>query len=418
METRERKVFRPAPCPAYDVEGMESWLSDLSAEGLHLAPDGIFCGIAEFHRGEPGRMQYRLEASRHGTSMWNEQNGEPEEEALELNAEYGWEYVAKRGEFFIYRGAYDGERELNTDPEVQALALQAVRKRRRDALHTALFWMVVYPVARSQGIVPVLLMAIHMKSWLMLLTGLLLLWTIVSRLRECFALTRLYRRLRAGEEIRRGKDWRRRAALYRGVRMVDVVLTAVWAVLFASTLLSGMANEGEIPIAAYAEELPFATIADFAGEGADYELTNIGFANTVRRWSDWLAPDNVRWEEIGCVTGADGTRIEGSLYVDYHETVHPRIARGLALEYLRHDRGQVRLTRLFSGENPFGEYEGPEPLPISADYAVGYRDDHGSPHVLICQGTRMVRASFHPYSQSEPLTMTQWAAILAESIAE
>lgn len=417
-DNRTNTVYRLAPCPAYDVMGMESWLSDLSAEGLHLTRDGIFFGIAGFQRGEPRRVSYRLQASRHGTSMWNEQNGEPEEEELELNAEYGWEYVAKRGEFFIYRCETDGQRELHTDPEVQALALETVRKRSRSALHTAIFWMIVYPVMRSYGIVPIFLTAIHMKSWLVLLTGILLIGTIIEKLRESVSLTRLYRRLKAGEPICHKKDWHRRANIHRGVRCFDVILTVVWAFVFLSALLSAITNEGEIPIREFTEEPPFATIADFGGEDASYAPVNIGFANTVRRWSDWLAPDNVRWEEIGEIVLQDGTRIEGALYVDYHDTIHPLIAQGLVKEYLRYDRGQLRLFHLLRGENPFGKYEEPEELPIGAEYAVIYRDEDGLSHVLIREGCRMVRVFFQPYTSSADLPVSEWTKIMAASIRE
>ena len=38
-------VYRPLPCPDYDVEGMESWLTDMAAEGLVLSPDGFFASF-------------------------------------------------------------------------------------------------------------------------------------------------------------------------------------------------------------------------------------------------------------------------------------------------------------------------------------------------------------------------------------
>ena len=40
-----RRCLRPVPCPDYDVEGMESWLSDMSARGLFLTEDGFFAGL-------------------------------------------------------------------------------------------------------------------------------------------------------------------------------------------------------------------------------------------------------------------------------------------------------------------------------------------------------------------------------------
>ena len=42
------RIWRLPPCPPYDVEGMESWLSDMAAQGWKLEPDDFFFGIASF----------------------------------------------------------------------------------------------------------------------------------------------------------------------------------------------------------------------------------------------------------------------------------------------------------------------------------------------------------------------------------
>ena len=57
------RCLRLPPCPPYDVEGMESWLSDMAAKGWRLEPDDFFFGLASFSRTEPGPVRYRLEAS-------------------------------------------------------------------------------------------------------------------------------------------------------------------------------------------------------------------------------------------------------------------------------------------------------------------------------------------------------------------
>ena len=113
-----RRVYRLPPCPSYDAEGMESWLADLAGQGLFLCRDGFFAGVAAFERGEPRPVKYRLDAAPQGTSLWSKNDGEPEDEALLLSKQYGWEYVASRGEFFIYRSEEENARELNTDPQV------------------------------------------------------------------------------------------------------------------------------------------------------------------------------------------------------------------------------------------------------------------------------------------------------------
>ncbi len=136
----DRRVYRLTPCPDWDVEGVESWLTDLADEGLLLAEDGIWGRTAAFTRGEPRRMKYRLEAAPKTPSLWDENGGNPDPEAVELGERYGWRYVARYGEFYIYRSADPSARELNTDPAVQALALSAVEKRRRGAVFRIVAW--------------------------------------------------------------------------------------------------------------------------------------------------------------------------------------------------------------------------------------------------------------------------------------
>ena len=70
---------------------------------------------------------------------------------MELGKKYDWEYVARRKDFYIYRSFDPCARELNTDPEVQALALNAVKKRQRGTVLQLLFWVVVYPLLFFRG---------------------------------------------------------------------------------------------------------------------------------------------------------------------------------------------------------------------------------------------------------------------------
>ena len=125
---RERYAYRLPPCPAYDIAGVENWLSDLAEEGLFLTKDGFFAGFAIFEYKAPQKAKYRLEAAQKKPGMWSD-DGEPDQDQLELSEKYSWEYIAKRGDFFIYRSLDPSARELNTDPDVQALALNTVKIR-------------------------------------------------------------------------------------------------------------------------------------------------------------------------------------------------------------------------------------------------------------------------------------------------
>ena len=85
----------------------------MAAEGLHLKEDGFFAGVAAFERGVPKKVAYRLDASMKDTSMFAENMGAPDTETIEISRLYGWDYVAVRGQFHIYRAEH-AVRERNT----------------------------------------------------------------------------------------------------------------------------------------------------------------------------------------------------------------------------------------------------------------------------------------------------------------
>ena len=99
QEAHTRTVYRRPPCPSYDVEGTEAWLTDLAREGLLLEADGFFAGFAAFEKTAPAHVKYRLEAAQKHAGLWSEDGGEPDEAQVELCAQYRWEYVARHGQF-------------------------------------------------------------------------------------------------------------------------------------------------------------------------------------------------------------------------------------------------------------------------------------------------------------------------------
>lgn len=65
---RKTKRYRLPPCPAYDIEGMESWLADQARDGWFLSRDGFLFGVAAFETREPATVRYRLAAAPHATA--------------------------------------------------------------------------------------------------------------------------------------------------------------------------------------------------------------------------------------------------------------------------------------------------------------------------------------------------------------
>lgn len=395
VEERKR-AYRLAPCPAYDIEGTESWLEDMAEKGLVLSGDGFFAGVACFWKTEPRQLRYRLEAAPEGTGLWSGNGGLPAEEAVEINEAYGWKYVANRGQFHIYCTDDPSAREMHTDPDVQALALNIANKRARANMITALIYFMIFPLIHLRG--GVLLTAVHMGSGLMLGGLLLVLIALGRTVARVLHLRRLRKRLSAGEAPHR-KNWRRRALYHRLSRPIFIGLTIIWLGFF----FQGWSNEnlgGNImPLEEFTGQIPFATLADMVPAG-EYRFNNYLDTNTIKTDSDWLAPVMITLHENATITLDNGKQFEGGLIVDYYETVSPFIAGRLAREHVLRSKWNKRNSRL--------DITAP-----GLDYAFAYKEIF--PTIVLQQGSKVARITFYQLGDYS-LSLDELAEAFAASL--
>ncbi len=406
-EENMRYVYRPAPCPAYDVEGMESWLSDLAAEGLFLTSDGFLLGMGIFVRKTPEKIRYRLEAAERGSDLLGGSEM-PHPEAVELSESLGWRYVARRGEFYIYASSMPGTRELNTDPAVQALALGTVIRRLKISVFTLileiLFFCFLLPFFRGGG--QILISAVQIGTWFWLLGRLLVLWFIVDAYRRSRHLKKLHGRLLEDGYIDHAKDWRRTAVWHNILRMLKFVLIMAWIAAWLVLMSNAVLGKRETAIAEYTDDPPFPTMVDLAEtEVTDYRASFSDIANTVSIWQDWLSPVNYRWEEIAAVYCADGSVVEGGYDVDYHEMRTDWLADLLAREY-------HRVERLDYGSD-YAPIEAELP---NVDYAMAFYDSIRVPTVILREGNKVIRIAFYQHGEAH-IPLETWAALAAEYLS-
>lgn len=407
MEDRNepKLVYKLMPCPPYDVSGMECWLSEMADHGLMLQKDGFFCGIVTFEKTMPQKVKYRLQAAGKSTSMWADNNGDPDAEEIELSKEFGWEYVAKRGEFHIYRTNDLSARELNTDSEVQALAMNAMRKRQRDNIFSGVFWGLFYPWLLFKG--KIMLSVVHIGTLPMILIMIACLWMSIHSIVNATKLIRLRKKVLHGEETGSGKNWKKGAALYHSSNFLRRCVYFGAIFLFLKLMGDQMIYEDYIPLAEYTKEMPFATMEDFL-PGGEMELMNmkVGNLNTVREWSDLLSPVNFEWDEAGEVIHPDGRVLSGVLDVIYHETKAPWIAKRLAREYLLKGREGKEFERL--------ELEMEE-----LDQVIAYDTKLRYPTVILREGSKIIYARFYTHGDTKvTFELKEWAGMLAECLLE
>ena len=398
MSDKSKKTYRIPPCADYDVEGMESWLTDMAAEGYILAEDGFFAGVATFEKTQPQKLKYRLEAAQKSTSMWADDGGEPDPEAVELSKLYGWKYVAKRGRFYIYCSDDPSARELNTDPQVQALALDYVRRSQRDHVFTIIWWTLMYPLIGIRG--TLLIFSINVGSWLMLMALGCVIWGIITSAIGLSHLKRMKRDLLDTGLIYTGRNWKDSRTKYFITEACRVLLIIVWIIAAIIAVSRTADDKNRIALEDFSGEVPFATMADFAPDG-EYELENWGFSNSVHIWDDILSPCSVDWNELAQVHMPDGTTLEGGLYVDYNELPFDWMAAWAAGEYWISDTKKREES-----------LELPE---LDVDYAVGYTDGI-FPTVILRKDNKVIHAYFYQTSEDYRMELSRWVTILADSI--
>lgn len=397
MHDVAKEVRRLCPCPAYDVEGMESWLTDLAREeGLLLIQDGIFAGVATFEKGEPRQMKYRLGAVSKFTGPLDPDGLSPDPEAVELAREFHWECVAKWGSFYIYRTDDPSARELNTDPEVQALAIRNVKQYRAGRILWCVCWLILYPLSLLGSRSGILRSTVEIGTPLVLLGVFLVVWTTAGGILELRHLRRLEKKLREEGALAEGKDWRR-GGPYQVKSLVQTALIAVWVILLLTRWSASMDRREPQPIDP--DSVPFATIRDFGTGGYAGTLTGL---DNVREGSDLLARRMIEWHEHASVQLSETRyRTTGGLEVEYYEMAAPFLARWMARE----------LTP-WRSTGPY--YEVLEPPALDVNYAAAFVDVF--PTVVLQKGNEVLRASFYQTSE-ETIPLEDWARVMAESLA-
>ncbi len=405
MRIKDR-LFRLPPCPPYDVEATESWLADMAAQGWRLEKDNIFLGVAVFEKAEPAHVRYRLEASTRRVGDFDDYGGAPDPEAEEMNADFGWEYVARRGQFHIYRSPAGSGPELHTAPRVQALAVRSLEKRQINSLLSILLILGINLFAVHLRGGSLLLSAAAVGLPITLLTAFLALWLIADPVREAVHLGRLKKRLAAGQPLRHDGDWRRGQTGYYARRLAHLLLFLAWLVVLLHLWAGKAEGAGKEALADYKGILPFADMRDFA-EG-DFRLTGPSdmLHSSVIDKSNAFVRRYVDLEEHARILRPDGTALDGGLYVTYFDARWEWLARALAGEFLRVDRRKT-------GRRRWEPISCPD---FGLDGAAAYRNDLHFPCVVLHQGRVVLRAMFYQTGPGEDMPLEQWAGILADSI--
>lgn len=109
MTKCKRKLL---PAEPYEIDALESWFSDLSAEGLHVQSANAL--YATFTEGEKKRLLFRMEPKQAGALSTPDESNAEERNAQ--HKEKGWNFVCGLNRFYVY-AAEEGTADYFATPQ-------------------------------------------------------------------------------------------------------------------------------------------------------------------------------------------------------------------------------------------------------------------------------------------------------------
>ena len=389
----EESVIRHIPpCSSCDLEALESWLTDLAREGHHLREIGRYSW--HFSKGEPKDIPYRLIPGRKEPGIGaffgvdsEKLPSDPRGIQLEQFAAMGWEYVARHGHFYIFRGIHDFDGMIRVEPRIDPDDMTtAIKQERRELPLLLLALLVVLPgflYAVSGWRQPLLFVSEYL--WVLVSILLITLVYCLHKGMHLLQLRKLWSKLENGFRLDHKKDWKKAASRNRAGKVFFILFVTFWS--FGLGLFANTDRDYEL-LEDYPGDPPFPTLSELVAD--DSLDSSDGMYSESKRF---LIPVHIEWWENGIVP----PRYELYYRPDYYETLTPTMARELAKELLDEDQG---------------DYDA-EPLTgLDLDYAVVYDENQ---QVILQEGNKVMHITL-VQDYTDYLSLEVWTTALAESL--
>ena len=385
-----RYAYRICPCFPYDIESIQTWLEDMASQGLVLEADGTFLGIFTFQKTTPKKCQYRLAPMKEKKGFFSDSLDGPDAEEQEFSQQCGWEYLVRYGNFYIYRATGDDVRPLHTDPAVHSMALEALKKQQRGSVISLILNFIIYSLVSHN-------LFSFFRSGAVIGLGFILslitlgLFFIGMPILSLLYLSRYQKKLLCGNELDQPKSWRSKAILAKCAKCIP------WIAFLALITFCGISwNHAAqtVDVEYFTATTAFADLRSMFPEG-EIKRINMGDYNTAVAYSTALST-NIEWNEAADITDDTGSYY-GILRMEYHDTISPFFAKGLADDYYRDERLRYHGKRFEDMEAPETQLE-----------QVRIYSSYGILHVLIQHEDIVVHAAISISQQGENNQWQRW----------
>ena len=174
-------------------------------------------------------------------------------------------------------------------------------------------------------------------------------------------------------------DWKKSKIKNQIFNFTSLILLIIFAFL-----LMWLKTDSSVPASLPYDtsEIPFATVIDFTDDKASYSTEKRYNLNIYEKWETPVAKTNYEWSESAKIKVRGGNEIAYGITVDYHDTIHPAVAKIIAKLYIL----EARFTPY-----AFAYFE--ESPALGFDYEVMYRTEAGDKVYVLQQDCRIISFS-------------------------
>lgn len=389
------------PVNPMHIPALESWLSDLAAEGLYLHSLGPY--RAKFTEGEPRKLAYRIEpipVEDHGFYVNNIRNAfapskdgkkpltveERNRRMIELYDEFGWQYVCPMNQLFcVFRAKEEDTPEIHTDPVAQSAAYARIYQRQKKAFFITLPFFLA-----------MVLWCLYLTLWddnlfytiksgsALLPQTLLLVISMFTILQEIQSFRHIRDRLQSGIAMEHDADWRKGSFRYKAK------IFAYHAFLLALLLhVYGLFGQSwRMPLEEANQPLPYVSLETIETD-PNFVLNEYdGYNNKVHYWTSFFAPIQYEIRQEGTVPDKrwndDSGIYSPSISVEYYDLRFEFLAKPFYDAMIKwHIYDETGFTRIYDE---------------TIDEGVTYGDG-GSKKILFRKGDKVM--AFFYYGQDD-----------------
>ena len=335
---------RLLPAEPYEIDALESWFSDLSAEGLHVQKANAL--FATFIEGEKKRLLFRMEPKQAGALSALDKIKAEERHAQ--HKEKGWSFVCKLDYFYVY-AAEEGTADYFATPEEEGAYYPDSLKGNKffNFIHIENLLLVV--------LIAAYIFILHRQTTYDWVEGfanpfcnLPVLFFAILAGRRSRGFVKLQRSLAAGEPHHQPTDWQA-PHLRRKHWLYQVWMLGIIAFIFLP-FLPNVFSFSDRPIAEVKQPLPMISLAELENDPDFYAVDsyyqrNDGpeiewwerEANLVSSYPTFGSPVDLAYNQAGRIpnqTDALGEPYESVLWVEYRRLAFFLSPKEYIKEYL------------------------------------------------------------------------------------